>query len=106
MWQIRRRRLRRIWRYACATTSVGLRPTRTCSRRSALIAATETGPRGVDQLGRLLAIRVALDLDVLALRLLVDREEVLDLGAQLGRDVVEVLELAPVGVLVGDADDL
>ena len=52
------------------------------------------------------AVLPAVDLDVLALRLLVHRVEVLDLGAQLARQVVELLDLVPGRIVGGDADEL
>src|SRR5215217_8000672 len=62
--------------------------------------------RAVDLRQRLLAREPAVDLDHLALRLLVHAEEVRDLVAQLDRDVVEGLVAVPVRVLAGHAEDL
>src|SRR3954451_5880709 len=63
-------------------------------------------PRGVDLLERLLARVPAVDHHLLLLQVLVDREEVGDLVAQLLGHVLEGLERVPGRVREGDAEDL
>ena len=52
------------------------------------------------------AVAEAAGLDLLLLEVLVDLEEVLDLVAELGRDVVHVVDTHPGGILERDAEDL
>src|SRR3954452_3728665 len=106
MWPTRRTRWRATSPSGSRRTSGATPTARNCSLRSTPIRAIEPGARGVDQLDGAVAALEALNVDVLALGLLVHREEVLDLRARERRDVVEVLEVVPVGVLVGHADDL
>ena len=61
---------------------------------------------GVDRLLRDIAVLPAVDVDLLALRLLVHRVEVLDLGAQLAGEAVDALDLVPRRVVGGHAHDL
>ena len=63
-------------------------------------------PRLVDDHLGLGAVAEAARLDLLLLEILVDLEEVLDLVAELGRDVVDVADAHPGGVLERDAEDL
>src|SRR5688572_20343855 len=85
----------------CQKTTGG--PSPSSARASFTLVAL---PRLIDHLERLLAGEPPVDLDVLALRLLVDREEVRDLVAQRDREVVELLDVVPVWVLERDAHDL
>src|SRR5271166_6896607 len=60
---------------------------------------------GAYLLDRLLARAPALDRDELALEVLVNREELLDLLAQQQRQLIELLVVVPVGVMQRHADD-
>src|SRR5688500_3386097 len=103
-------------RRACARTSAAWPPLKSSRAGSTPRAATRAPlglarllgapPALLDHLEGAGAVLPALDLHRLALWLLVDRPEVLDLRAQRAGEVGELVHVVPVGVLVRDAEDL